>query len=34
MMEVLWEFERIKLFQIVRDHPDWSCSHLAQAIRS
>ena len=31
-MEALWEFERIKLFQLVRDHTDWSCSQLAQAI--
>jgi transposase InsO family protein len=31
-MEVLWEFERMKLFQLVRDHPDWSSARLAEAI--
>lgn len=32
MMEALWEFERIKLFQFVRDHPDWSSTRLAEAV--
>lgn len=31
-MEVVWEFERMKLFQLVRDHPDWSSARLAEAI--
>ena len=32
MMEALWEFERLKLFQFVRDHPDWSSTRLAEAV--
>ncbi len=32
MIEALWEFERLKLFQFVRDHPDWSSSRLAEAV--
>src|SRR6185369_5337944 len=32
MMEVLWEFERLKLFQIVREHADWSSTRLAEAV--
>lgn len=31
-METLWEFERMKLFELVRDHPDWSTSRLAEVI--
>ncbi len=31
-MESLWEFERMRLFELIRDHPDWSTSHLAEAI--
>ena len=30
-METVWEFERLKLFQIVREHPDWSSTRLAEA---
>ena len=31
-MEALWEFERLKLFQFVRDHPDWSSTRLAETV--
>ncbi len=31
-METVWEFERLKLFQIVREHPDWSSTRLAEAV--
>ncbi len=32
MMEALWEFERLKLFQLARVHPDWSSTGLADAV--
>ena len=32
MMEALWEFERLKLFQFVGDYPDWSSTRLAEAV--
>lgn len=31
-MEAVWEIERMKLFQLVRDYPDWSTSRLADAM--
>jgi len=31
-MEAVWELERMKLFQLEREHPDWSSLRLAETI--
>ena len=31
-MESEWEFDRMRLFQVRRDHPDWKLPHLAQEV--
>ncbi|MBA3868265.1 MAG: transposase [Anaerolineae bacterium] len=32
-MDTLWELERMKLFQIMQEHPDWSTARLAETIQ-
>ena len=31
-METIWVADRIRLYQLMREHPDWSISHLAQVL--